>query len=139
VEADGKWRIFEKGAHLVDVELVADYTHARNVDTGEALPRISPLRTTVAADYGYGPFGARAEMVHAWAQHRVPENDLPTGSYTTLGLTLTYAFHAGASHWLAYVRGENLTNQEVRYASSVVRDIAPEGGRSVMVGLRTTF
>jgi iron complex outermembrane recepter protein len=121
------------------VQLTADYTHARNVDTGEAIPRISPLRTTLAADYGYGPFGARAEMVHAWAQHRVPDNDLPTASYTTLGVILTYKFHMGATNWLAYVRGDNLTNQDVRYASSVVRDIAPEGGRSVMVGLRTTF
>lgn len=139
IELDGKWRVFEKGAHRVDVQLTADYTHARNMDTDEALPRISPLRTTLAADYGYGPFGARAEMVHAWAQHRVPENDLPTASYTTLGVILTYKFHMGATNWLAYLRGDNLTNQDVRYASSVVRDIAPEGGRSVMAGLRTTF
>ncbi|MEK6295858.1 MAG: TonB-dependent receptor, partial [Paraburkholderia tropica] len=76
---------------------------------------------------------------HAWAQHRVPEDDLPTGGYTTLGLILTYKFRVGPTNWLAYVRGDNLTNQDVRYASSVVRDIAPEGGRSVMVGLRSTF
>ncbi|SAL54678.1 TonB-dependent receptor [Caballeronia sordidicola] len=139
VEMDGKWRVFQQGAHQVDVELVGDYTHARNIDTGEPLPRISPLRATVALDYGYGPFGARAEMVHAWAQHRVPENDLSSDGYTKLGLILTYKFHVGTTNWLAYVRGDNLTNQDIRYASSVVRDIAPEGGRSVMVGLRTTF
>ncbi|KMQ79889.1 Zinc-regulated outer membrane receptor [Candidatus Burkholderia pumila] len=139
VELDGTYRVFESGAQRLDVEMVANYTHARNIDTGGALPRISPLHTTLALDYAYGPYGARAEMVHAWAQHRVPEDDLPTGSYTTLGLTLTYKFHAGAPNWLAYIRGQNLTNQEVRYASSVVRDIAPQGGRSVMVGLLTVF
>jgi iron complex outermembrane receptor protein len=139
VELDGTWRVFEKGAQRLAVEVVADYTHARNVDTGEPLPRIPPLRTTLALDYAYGPYGARAELVHAWAQHRVPENDLPTGSYTTLGLALTYKLRMGSTHWLGYLRGQNLTNQDVRYASSVVRDIAPEGGRSVMVGLRTAF
>ncbi|MEJ8795572.1 TonB-dependent receptor [Trinickia caryophylli] len=139
VELDGKWRVFVKGPHHVDVELSADYTHARNVDTGEALPRISPLRATLAADYGYGRFGARAEMVHAWAQHRVPAEDLSTDGYTTLALSLTYRFRVRSTDWLAYLRGQNLTNQDVRYASSVVRDIAPEGGRSVMVGLRTRF
>ncbi|WP_288831113.1 TonB-dependent receptor, partial [uncultured Paraburkholderia sp.] len=127
------------GAHQVDVSLVGDYTHARNMDNGQPLPRIAPLRATLAVDYGYGPFGARAEVQHAWAQHRVPDDDLPTGSYTKLGLMLTYRFHVGTTNWLAYVRGDNLSNQEIRYASSVVRDIAPEGGRSVMVGLRTTF
>jgi len=54
-------------------------------------------------------------------------------------LLLTYKFRVGATDWLAYLRGDNLTNQDIRYASSVVRDIAPEGGRSVMVGLRTRF
>jgi len=139
IELDGRWRVFEKGAHRIDIELVGDYTHARNMDNDEPLPRISPLRATLALDYGYGPFGARAEMAHAWGQHRVPEDDLPTASYTKLGLILTYRFHVGTTNWLAYVRGDNLTNQDIRYASSVVRDIAPEGGRSVMVGLRTTF
>jgi iron complex outermembrane recepter protein len=139
VELEGTYRVFDKGAQRLDVEFVADYTHARNVDTGEPLPRISPLRATLALDYAYGPYGARTELVHAWAQNRVPENDLPTASYTTLGVILTYKFRFGSTNWLAYLRGQNLTNQDVRYASSVVRDIAPEGGRSVMIGLRTTF
>ena len=139
IELDGKWRVFQKGAHQVDVELTGDYTHARNMDNDQPLPRISPLRATLAVDYGYGPFGARAELQHAWGQHRVPENDLPTASYTKLGLLVTYKFRVGATDWLAYLRGDNLTNQDIRYASSVVRDIAPEGGRSVMVGLRTRF
>jgi len=139
IELDGKWRVFQKGPHQVDVEFTGDYTHARNMDNDQPLPRISPLRATVAVDYGFGPFGARAELQHAWGQHRVPENDLPTASYTKLGLLLTYTFRVGATNWLAYLRGDNLTNQDIRYASSVVRDIAPEGGRSVMVGLRTRF
>ncbi|WP_051361691.1 TonB-dependent receptor [Burkholderia sp. WSM2230] len=139
IELDGKWRVLQKGLHQVDVEVAGDYTHARNVDNDQALPRIAPLRATVAVDYGYGAFGARAELEHAWGQHRVPENDLPTASYTKLGLLLTYKFRVGATNWLAYLRGDNLTNQDIRYASSVVRDIAPEGGRSVMVGLRTRF
>ncbi|KVO67679.1 TonB-dependent receptor [Burkholderia ubonensis] len=139
VELDGKWRAFARRGHTVDLELTADYTHARNVDTGQPLPRIAPLRTTLAADYGYGPFGARAQVTHAWSQHRVPDNDLPTAGYTSLGVMLTYKFRVGATRWLAYLRGDNLTNQDIRYASSVVRDFAPEGGRSVMAGLRTTF
>jgi iron complex outermembrane receptor protein len=50
IEFDGKWRVFEKGAHQIDVSLSGDYTHARNIDTGQPLPRISPLRATVAVD-----------------------------------------------------------------------------------------
>ncbi|HEF4776168.1 TPA: TonB-dependent receptor [Burkholderia multivorans] len=139
IELDGKYRVYAHSGHTVDLELTADYTHARNVDTGEPLPRIAPLRATLAADYGYGPFGARAQLTHAWSQHRVPADDEPTAGYTSLGVMLTYKFRVGATHWLAYLRGDNLTNQDIRYATSVVRGFAPQGGRSVMAGLRTTF
>ncbi|WP_347559101.1 TonB-dependent receptor [Robbsia sp. KACC 23696] len=139
VEASTTKRVFTHGPHHVDIDLGADYTHARNADTGEPLPRIAPLRLTFSPSYGYGPFGARATLVHAWRQARVPADDTSTGSYTTLGLSLTYRFRIGSTQWLGYLRGDNLTNQDIRYASSVVRDIAPQMGRSVTVGLRTTF
>ncbi|MGD1324594.1 TonB-dependent receptor [Pandoraea pnomenusa] len=138
VEAEGRARVWQGHGNL-DVELRGDYTVGRNRDTGEPLPRIAPLRLTGAIVYGLGRWGARLEVVHASAQGRVPANDLTTSGYTTLGASLTYQFKAGGAQWLAYLKGENLTNQEVRLASSVLRDIAPQGGRAVRVGLRTTF
>lgn len=68
---NGTWHAFETGAQRLDVEVVADYTHARNIDTGQPIPRIAPLRTTLALDYAYGPYGARGEMVHAWGQDSI--------------------------------------------------------------------
>jgi iron complex outermembrane receptor protein len=138
VEAQGRARIWQGYGNL-DLELRGDYTIGRNRETGEPLPRIAPLRLTAALAYGLGHWGARLEMVHASNQGRVPVNDLTTSGYTTLGAALTYQFKAGGAQWLAYLKGENLTHQEVRLASSVLRDIAPQGGRSVRVGLRTTF
>ncbi|MBX4145740.1 TonB-dependent receptor, partial [Ralstonia pickettii] len=88
IELDGKWRAFARRGHTVDLELTADYTHARNVDTGQPLPRIAPLRASLAAVYGYGPFGARAQVTHARSQHRVPDNDFSTDGYTSLGVML---------------------------------------------------
>ncbi|WP_084664043.1 TonB-dependent receptor [Pandoraea faecigallinarum] len=137
-EAEGRARVWQGYGNL-DVELRGDYTIGRNRDTGEPLPRIAPLRLTAALVYGLGRWGGRLEVVHASNQGRVPANDLTTSGYTTLGAALTYQFKAGGAQWLAYLKGENLTNQEVRLASSVLRDIAPQGGRAVRVGLRTTF
>ncbi|WP_413783809.1 TonB-dependent receptor [Robbsia andropogonis] len=139
VEAGVTKRVFTRGPHHVDLDFGADYTRARNAATGEPLPRISPLRITMSAAYGYGRFGARATVIHARGQSRVPKNDTITGGYTTVGLSLTYRFQVGGTQWLAYLRGDNLTNQTVRYASSVVRSIAPQMSRSATVGLRTTF
>lgn len=50
-----------------------------------------------------------------------------------------YRFKTIGVQWLAYVCGINLTNQTIRYATSVLRDIVPEGGRSARVGVRGSF
>ncbi len=68
---------------------------------------------------------ARVDVEHAASQHRVPEEELSTDGYTTLGASLGYNFDLGESRWLAFVKGTNLTNQTVRYASSILRDRVP--------------
>ncbi|WP_410969953.1 TonB-dependent receptor domain-containing protein, partial [Salmonella sp. SAL4458] len=96
-----------------------DYTRAKNKDTGEPLPRIAPLRLNTALIWELQQWQARVDVEHAASQHRVPEEELSTDGYTTLGASLGYNFDLGESRWLAFVKGTNLTNQTVRYASSI--------------------
>jgi iron complex outermembrane receptor protein len=138
-EAQSTFRVLDHGGHTVDLNLSGDYTNARNSDTGEPLPRIPPLRLGVGFDYAYGPWGAGASFTKAFAQHRAPENDDSTIGYYRVDASATYSFKVSKTQWQAYLRGTNLTNQEIRYSTSVLRDIAPEGGRAVMVGVRASF
>jgi len=89
--------------------------------------------------YGSGPWGARADVSYVARQTHVPVADTATDSYTLLGASFSYRFKFSGLSSLAYVRLDNLTNETARTATSVLRDIAPLGGRSVKVGLRTTF
>ncbi|MBI7446922.1 hypothetical protein JEV36_07305 [Pseudomonas aeruginosa] len=41
--------------------------------------------------------------------------------------------------WLAFVKGTNLTNQTVRYASSILRDRVPAAGRGIEAGVKVAF
>ncbi|AXI02088.1 TonB-dependent receptor [Aquirhabdus parva] len=140
-EFEGKARLWQTdvNAQQVNVDLRGDYTHAENRTTGQALPRISPLRLSAGIDYHVSDLVTRAEVTHAWAQKRVPENDLPTDGYTSFNMIASYPFKFSQHAWLAYVRADNITNANIRYASSVLRDIAPEAGRSVKAGLRISF
>ncbi|MFF7708233.1 TonB-dependent receptor domain-containing protein [Pseudomonas sp. NPDC007930] len=138
-EAQDRWTFLKNAYGTWALETSADYTRAKNLDTGEALPRIAPLRVNAALAWERNAWQARVAVEHASAQHKVPENETDTDGYTTLGASLGYRFGIGKSQWLAFVNGENLTNQTVRYASSILRDIAPAPGRSVEVGLKTTF
>jgi len=139
VEAQDHWKLGESRYGSLALELSGDYTRAKNLDTGEALPRIAPLRLNSGLLWELNQWQARIDIEHASSQHQVPDNETGTDGYTTLGASAGYHFNVGESQWLAFVNGENLTNQTVRYASSILRDIAPAPGRSVEVGLRTTF
>ena len=139
VEAQDRWQLVENRYGRFALELSGDYTRAKNLDTGEDLPRIAPLRLNSGLVWDLDRWQARVDVQHAAAQRRKPANETRTDGYTTLGASLGYRFDIGQSEWLAFVRGENLTDQTVRYASSILRDIAPAPGRSVEVGLRTTF
>ncbi|CAG2138236.1 putative TonB-dependent receptor [Cupriavidus yeoncheonensis] len=141
-EAEGKARLFQKmltSSDTLDFEARADYVRGENRNTGEPLPRLAPLRLGGALVYGAGPWGARVDVTYAARQTRVPANDTPTDAYTLLSLALTYKFKTSGTQTLVYLRGDNLTNQEARNASSILRDIAPLPGRSVKVGFRTMF
>ncbi|AJO80383.1 TonB-dependent receptor [Pseudomonas sp. MRSN 12121] len=139
IEAQDHWKLGESAYGKFALELSGDYTRAKNLDNGEALPRIAPLRLNSGLLWELDRWQARIDVEHAASQGRVPDNESGTDGYTTLGASAGYHFDIGSSQWLAFVKGENLTNQTVRYASSILRDIAPAQGRSVEFGLRTTF
>ena len=138
-EAQDRWQLGESAYGKFALDLSGDYTRATNLDNGQALPRIAPLRVNSGLLWELDRWQARLDVEHAAGQGRVPANESGTDGYTTFGASAGYRFDIGSSQWLAFVKGENLTNQTVRYASSILRDIAPAQGRSVEVGLRTTF
>lgn len=141
VEAEASFRLAEKwwGSDALDLEMRGDWVRAKNLDTDEALPRIAPLHLGGALAYQRGPWGARVEVTFAAKQSQVPAGERATDSYTTVGLALTYAFKLDGTSGLIFLKGENLSNAEIRSASSILRDIAPQGGRAVRAGLRLAF
>jgi iron complex outermembrane receptor protein len=38
-----------------------------------------------------------------------------------------------------YLKGVNLLNQDIRYSTSILKDVAPAGARGVVAGARLTF
>ncbi|MBM3116172.1 TonB-dependent receptor [Jeongeupia naejangsanensis] len=138
-ELDSNWRVYQHAAQSLDLQLWGDVTRAEQRNTGEPLPRIPPMRVAGAIVYGWGALSLRAELQHAAEQDRVPRNDTPSDAYTVANVALSYRVRHGATDWTAYLRGDNLGNEEIRYASSLTRDIAPQGRRSARAGLAVQF
>lgn len=137
LEAEAKLHIYE-GLGDLDLRLRGDYVHATNRDTGEPLPRISPLRLGFGLDYMWQRFSARMDVLHAFEQDRTAPNELDTDAYTLVSALVAYRLPS-KFHLEAFAKANNLLNQEVREHSSFLKDIAPSGERSLLLGLRGEF
>ena len=137
VEVEGKFRLYEDHGDL-DLDVKGDYVRATNVETGESLPRISPLRLGAGLEYRINRLNVRMDVIHTFRQNRVAANELPTDGYTLVNADLNYEF-SSAPHVSGFIKATNLLNEDAREHTSILKDIAPLGGRSVLIGLRGDF
>ena len=133
-EAEGKFNLDDN----LDLKLSGDYVRATNSMTGEALPRIAPLRLGAGLQYQKERLGARLNVLHAFAQNRTAMNELGTDGYTNVSALLSYKLPTKMNVEL-FAKANNLLNQEIREHASFLKDISMQGARSVMVGLRSDF
>ena len=136
-----------KGVELESKQLVADnltaniraeYVIAKNEDTGSYLPRIAPLKMGIGSTYQKERYSLNINLLHAFAQNKLSVNELKTDAYTNLSLLATYQIPVKYNIEL-FTRANNLLNEDIRDATSYIKDIAPQGGRSIMFGVRGDF
>lgn len=137
LEADGKFRVYE-GTGQLDLTVRGDYVRAKNRDTSEDLPRIAPLRLGFGLNYAFNRFGSSIDVLHGFKQTRTDSNELPTDSYTSVNATATYLLPTKL-RLEAFAKAYNLLDEEIRDHASFLKDIAPQRGRSLLVGLRGEF
>ncbi|MBC7995517.1 MAG: TonB-dependent receptor [Rhizobacter sp.] len=140
IEINGKQRLVD-GPVALDLSGKLDLTRGNNLDTGEPLPRVAPLRALLGLDASHGLWGGRIELDHAARQTRVPATDTPTASYTIINLSLTRRFTLQSSDALWFLQLTNAGNELAYNAASIqtVRGLSPLPGRALKTGLRVSF
>lgn len=121
-----------------------DLTRARNLDTGEALPRVAPRRIRLGLGAGRGLWSAQADVVNAARQDDVPATDIATPGYSLVNLSLSRKFSFGEggqrdAYW--FVKLNNVGDRLAYSASAVqtIRGLSPLPGRALQTGVRVSF
>lgn len=144
VQADATLSGFEAELHppaiqtalgTLSTRLMADYVRGKLKDGGN-LPQIPPLRFGGGLELVRDRFSAGVSVIYHDEQDRVAEHELPTDSYTMVGLDIAYRAPLGERTMLLFLRGENLLDEDARRHSSPLKDIAPLPGRAVIAGVR---
>lgn len=123
----------------LDLQFKADAVRARDGSTGRSLPRIPPFHLSGALVLEHGPFGARLEGIYAAPQNRLAANEFRTDSYFLVNLALTYRLIKGPTTVDFYVKGMNLTNEDAREHTSILKERLPLPGRGIVAGVKVTF
>lgn len=121
------------------LQFKADAVRARDASTGGSLPRMPPFHLTSTLSFERGPFGARLEGIYAAPQDRLAANEFRTDSYFLLNLALTYRLIQGQTTVDFYVKGMNLTNEDAREHTSILKERLPLPGRGIVAGVKMTF
>ena len=140
VEVEGRARLADAPWQL-DAHASLDALHSRNAATGEALPRMAPVRLRAGLDSARGAWRLGGQLRWAAGQQQVPANDIPTASAATLDLYASWQQRLGANDAVWTAKLSNLGNALAYNASALrtARELAPAGGRALWAGLRLVF
>ncbi|GAA5525290.1 putative TonB-dependent receptor NMB0964 [Microbulbifer aestuariivivens] len=120
-----------EGAHVHEEGEGRDYS--RDV------PRMPPLRVGLAVGGDYDQWNWELRTTEASAQERAGAFAESTDGYTRMDLTARYNLKLGNTNAVLFASGRNLLDEEIRNSTSLLRDFAPETGRSVEAGIRLLF
>ncbi len=141
LEAQGQMRLI-KQPYTLDVTAKFDTLSAVNTSNGEPLPRIAPMRLTLAALVKHKGWTWRAEWAHNAKQSKVPENDMQgaTPAYNLINLRTDYR-NPKQANTLWYLSVDNVLNKVAYNAATIdtIRDKAPLAGRRLKLGVQIGF
>ncbi|MFN0185097.1 MAG: TonB-dependent receptor [Aquabacterium sp.] len=140
-ELEARTRVPMAGWTL-EPSLLVDHTRARNLDTGEPLPRIAPLRAALALAAQRGSQRVGLRLSHQAAQGRVPATDTTTPRARWLDLWWSLALPQPGGGGLNFtLKLDNATDALVFNPTAVqtIRGLSPRGGRALVGSVRWVF
>lgn len=138
-EAQLTFPLVETAYGTLQTQLFGDYVRGRFSD-GDDIPRMPPLRYGMQLSWQDDFWGANIRLTRVEDQDHPGLNETETGGYWLLNAAADYRYQLGdQTDLFLFVKGNNLLNQEIRNATSYLRNIAPEAARGVELGLRMAF
>ena len=138
IEGEASVRLARVGAFAINVDGVADYTHARVTDVGP-VPRIPPFRVLGGIEAQSPRLDARVEVERVARQTRVAEFETATPGFTTVNASLSFKPFGGDNPTTLLISANNLFDVEARRHASFLKDYAPLAGRDIRITLRAAL
>ncbi len=121
------------------LRVFGDLSRGRIEGEGNA-PRLAPTRVGVLLGHRSGPWSGFVSLLAVRGQNRVATLETTTPGYEKLDAEIAYDWTRTERGALTlFAQGRNLLNQTIRVHTSFVKDVVPQPGRTLMLGLRATY
>ena len=110
-----------------------------DVSGNDNVPLVPPARIGMGLRVERGRYSADLYYLHVFEQNDNADFELPTDAYEDLRLHVAAEYELGNARVRAFLQGRNLTDDEQRHHSSIVKDMAPAPGRTVVIGAEVSF
>jgi iron complex outermembrane recepter protein len=124
---------------VMAIELKADLVHGRNKSAGVNLPRMTPMRESIALSYKTDHYTIDGEVQRIERQSETAPNETPTEAYHMVNAGLEAPIRTDWAQFSLYARLTNLFDVEAKNHISVLKELAPLPGRGAALGLQATF
>ncbi len=138
VEAELSMPISEGERHTTELSVFGDYVRARLESNGN-VPRIPPLRYGAQLTHSHLDWQYKLRVTRNAKQSDVALNEGPTNGYTMVNASVDYHANLIGKELTLFGKANNLLDEEVRNNASVLKDVAPEAGRNLVLGVRFEF
>ena len=134
---------------LLDGPLTADWKFDAGLDfvkaefdDGSDVPYVPPVTLNAGAEADWGALALGAKLTWAGDQDSPGVGQLATDGYVTADLhadldIARYGF--GRTGTKLFLEARNVSDEEVRMATSVLKDSVPQPGRNIRAGIRYLF
>jgi iron complex outermembrane receptor protein len=139
MEAEATFHLAGNASGDYDLRIWGDTVRA-SLDGGGNLPRMPSARTGTELSWRNDDWRASIGVTRYFRQDHVAAFESPTPGFTLVGARVAWTFlETDRGGWEAYLDGSNLANQTARLSTSLIKDQAPQAGRSISVGIRGMF
>jgi iron complex outermembrane receptor protein len=121
-----------------DLTLFGDYVRAR-FQGGGNVPQIPAKRIGAEISHAHDHWIYKLRATRVASQSDVALRESATDGYTLLNASVDYHVTLFAGEATVFGKINNLLDEEIRNHTSLLKDVAPEAGRSVELGLRIEF
>ncbi|CAN5574642.1 TonB-dependent receptor [soil metagenome] len=124
---------------VMELEFKTDLVHGRNRTTGANLPRITPMRESIAISYKTDRYTVDGEIQRVEQQGETAANETATDGYHMVNFGIEAPLRTEWARFSLFARVMNLFDVEAKNHISVIKELAPLPGRGASLGLRATF